>query len=110
MDLDTCVYLERMLGVNTAYDVVYGDFSEKARTVAKPLLSADEIRMLDERKGILISGRQRPIKIKMPPYFKIPSLSALTRKPPVKVETSCGDEKIKYLQFDERQAELPILT
>ena len=109
LDLDTCVYLERILGVNTVYDVVYGDFSERARTVAKPLLSADEIRMLDQRKGILISGHQRPIKIKMPPYFESPLLSELIRKPPAKIQTDYQNEKIEYLKFDERQAELPFI-
>ena len=103
LDLDTSTYLEKMLGTNTAYDVVYGDFSEKARTVAKPLLGANEIRMLPERKAILISGRQLPIKIKMMPYFKSTKLSALTKKSPAQICADVADGKIRYLEFDECQ-------
>lgn len=93
MDLETCLYLERVLGVNTAYDVAYGDFSEYARTVAKPLMTADEIRMLPNDKGILISGHKRPIQISMKPYFRIPRLKKLTEKAPAKIRETVGDRK-----------------
>lgn len=82
LDLETCLYLEQVLGKSTAYDVAYGDFSEKARTISKPLMTADEIRMLPESESILISGHNLPMKIKMLPYFRIPALNKLTLKAP----------------------------
>ena len=85
--------------------MIDGDFSEKARTVAKPLLSVDQIRMLPKDGLILISGRQKPIKIKMPPYYESPALSALTCKSPVDIAVDYGDEKVEYLKFDAGRAE-----
>jgi len=32
-------------------------------------MSVDQIRMMKEDQAILISGRQKPIKLKMPAYF-----------------------------------------
>ncbi|WP_169742998.1 type IV secretory system conjugative DNA transfer family protein [Desulfobacter vibrioformis] len=100
MDLETCLYLERVLGVNTAYDVVYGDFSENARTVAKPLMTADEIRMLPKDKGILISGAKRPILLNMKPYFRIPRLNKLTEKAQAEIRGAVGEG---------RKLELPLV-
>ena len=107
LDLDTCQYLERVLGMNTVYDVVYGDYSEKARTVAKPLLSADEIRMLPKDKGILISGHKLPMKMKMPPYFKNAVLNKLTQKTPAEIKMNFPDKMIQHLQFFEQPEVLP---
>lgn len=77
--------------MNTAYDVVYGDFSENTRTVAKPLMTADEIRMLPKDKGILISGAKRPILLNMKPYFRIPRLNRLTEKAPAEIRGAVGE-------------------
>ncbi len=115
LDLESVTHLEKVLGTSTAYDVVYGEFNEKARTFAKPFSSADEIRMLDMRKGILISGHQRPIKI--PPISRLPpSHSAHAKKTLAEIQPNESVEKIKYLHFDsrpvhapaKRQAELPV--
>ena len=46
LDQETCEYLERALGQNTVYDTYYAGVSEHARVMGKPLLRADEIRML----------------------------------------------------------------
>jgi len=99
LDLETCAYLERVLGQNTEYDTVFGGVDDKARTVGRPLMSADEIRMMDEKEGILISGRQRPIKMKMPAYFRNSRLQAMTEKEPFAVEVDYRGEKVEYLNL-----------
>jgi type IV secretion system protein VirD4 len=100
LDLETCAYLERVLGNNTAYDVVYGDFSENARTVAKPLLSVDEIRMLPQDKAILISGHHKPIKFAMPAYFENAEFNKLSQKKPFVFSGEGQREEVRFLQFD----------
>jgi type IV secretory pathway TraG/TraD family ATPase VirD4 len=99
LDLETCTYLEKVLGHNTEYDTPFGGSNEKARTIAKPLMTADEIRMLSEKEGLLISGRERPIKIKLPPYFKDARLNTLSQKKPIEITLDYSGEKVDYLQF-----------
>lgn len=70
LDLETASYVERLLGSSTVYDVAYGDFSETARTLAQPLEAADKVRMLEEDKAILVSGRQLPAKLRLLPFWE----------------------------------------
>ncbi len=70
LDLETALYLEQALGRTTEYDTTFGGISEASRTVGVPLLRADEIRMLPEGEAILLSGRERPVRLKMPGYFE----------------------------------------
>ena len=100
LDLETCSYLERVLGKNTVYDVVYGDFSEKARTVAKSLLSVDEIRMLPKHKAVLVSGHHKPVKMNMPAYFESAEFNKMAQKNPVEIETKEVKGEIRWLRFD----------
>ena len=99
LDLETCTYLERVLGQNTEYDTVFGGVDDKARTVGRPLLSADEIRMMDEKEGILVSGRQRPVKMKTPAYFRHPQLRPLTEKETAEVQLDYTNETVEYLEI-----------
>ena len=69
LDLETCQYLEKMLGVYTEYDRVSGS-DEYINTVSKPLMRADEIRMLPKNRAIFISGDKKPALLKMKPYFQ----------------------------------------
>ena len=71
LDLETCTYLERILWKTTVQETVEDETNEKWKTitVGKPLMSVDQIRMMKEDQAILISGRQKPIKLKMPAYF-----------------------------------------
>jgi len=91
LDLETTVYIERVLGKNTLYDTPFGGSDDRARTVAVPLMSADQIRMLKSAEGILISGRMRPAKLKMPAYFENPQLRRYSEKTVAYVRT---EEKI----------------
>lgn len=80
LDLDTTVYIERVLGKNTLYDTPFGGSDDRSRTVAVPLMSADQIRMLKNAEGILVSGRNRPVKLRMPAYFENPTLRQYSEK------------------------------
>ena len=42
LGLKICEDVEKLLGKNTVYDTVTGGMSEKARTVAQPLMSSDD--------------------------------------------------------------------
>jgi type IV secretory pathway TraG/TraD family ATPase VirD4 len=99
LDLETCQYIERVLGTQTEYDTVFGGFTEKAQTIAKPLLSADKIRMLNRSQGILISGRELPIKINMPPFFKYGKWNKLTKIPPTKMDFDYTGEMVRFLNL-----------
>lgn len=74
LDLQSCKYLEQILGSNTKYDTVTvsGDIrlDDQVRTVSTPLMRLDEIRMLPDDEAILISGSKKPAKFRMIPYYK----------------------------------------
>ena len=72
LDLETCEYLEKVLGSNTAYDLFMstGAINDNARTVEIPLMRSHEIRMLPDDEAIFISTNKKPIKLKMLPYHK----------------------------------------
>ena len=81
LDLETALYVEQVLGQNTEYDTTFGGIDEQARTIATPLLRADEVRRLPRDEAILVSGRERPAKIIVPPAFSLPSLRPFLQKP-----------------------------
>jgi type IV secretory pathway TraG/TraD family ATPase VirD4 len=97
LDLETCTYLERVLGRSTEYERE----EENSRIVGKPLLTSDQIRRLKKSKAVLISGNKRPVKIKMKPFFKHLRLKKLTEKPSYQMKTEYSNETIKYLTFSE---------
>lgn len=101
-DLETCQYLETILGQKTEYDTTFGGIDDKAKPVGRPLMMADEIRMLEEYEGILISGRERPIKLAMPPYFLNPQLHALSEKRPYEINLEYQNEQVAFLEFEEK--------
>ncbi len=101
LDLETTQYIERVLGQNTEYDTTFGGIDDRARTIAVPLMSADQVRMLKDSEAILISGRQRPAKIKMQPYFRHSLLRTLAKKSPAPLYDSQPDESVCYLPFDQ---------
>ena len=85
LDADTCRFVAEVLGENTLYDTTFGGFDDHSRTIAKPLLSASEVRMLPPEQGILVSNRQKPVQVHIPPYYKTAlkkycSVRAVTRE------------------------------
>lgn len=99
LDLETCRQLEGVLGARTAFDTETGEVEPHARSVGKPLLSADEIRMLPKDAAILISGRERPARLHMPPYFASSHLRGLAAKPPVDLRFDYSREEVRFLSL-----------
>jgi type IV secretory pathway TraG/TraD family ATPase VirD4 len=100
LDLETALYVEQALGQNTEYDTTFGGIDDRARTLAVPLLRADELRMLRADDAVLISGRQRPVRLPMPPYFVVPSLRELSEVPPPAWRESAAGEEPRFLDLD----------
>jgi len=99
LDLETTEYIEKSLGKNTEYDTVFGGIDHRSRTIGVPLMSSDQVRMLRASEGILISGRERPIKLRMPPYFQVPAWKRLTEKPPAKPSLPSPIDQVEYLDL-----------
>lgn len=99
LDLETAFYVEQALGQNTEYDTTFGGIDDRARTLAVPLLRADEMRRLRGEAAVLISGRQRPVRIEMPPYFLIPSLRQFTEISPAPFRTPSVGGVPDFLDF-----------
>ena len=99
LDLETARYVEQALGQNTEYDTLFGGVDEDARTLSVPLIRADEMRMLRAQEAVLISGRQRPARLNMPPYFSVPSLRELTEIPPAETPRTDIDQDTPRLNF-----------
>lgn len=82
LDLETCEYLEKVLGASTSYDLFMstGAINDNARTVSIPLMRSHEIRMLPDDEAIFITTNKKPIKLKMLPYYKNKSLVRMTKQ------------------------------
>lgn len=100
LDLKTTASLERVLGHNTAFDNETGFYDESARTIAKPLMTSDQIRMMKRNHALLISGSQKPVKLTMKPYFSYPELLRLTKKTPFRPQFHYTDESIRWLDLE----------
>jgi len=99
LDLETSRYIEGLLGQSTEYDTMFGGIDERARTVGVPLMRSDHVRMMKGKKAVLISGSRRPVRLNMPPYFEVPSLKRLTRKPLAPVVGTHSAEDVAYLDL-----------
>lgn len=65
------------LGRNTEYETTFGRIDERARTIGVPLLAADETRMLRASERVLISGQERPVRIRAPELSFAPDVHKL---------------------------------
>lgn len=106
VDLETAEYVEQILGETTVYETTFGGISEAAHTLEKPLLSADEVRRLGPQDAILVSGAERPAQLRMPPFFEVPALDALSKKLPVELEIGGDFSSPKFLDFEKSQVRL----
>jgi len=73
LDLETCTYLEQVLGKTTESGAVKEGRGEDVQmtTTGKPLMSADRVRMMGWDEAVLVSGARLPVKLKMKPYFRV---------------------------------------
>jgi len=72
-------------------------YSERRQSVAKPLQSPDEIRMMKSDQAIIISDNKPPIKIKMPWFSDVPSLNKLTKKNPAYLNFDYSNDEFKKM-------------
>jgi type IV secretion system protein VirD4 len=80
LDPQTALEVERQLGTETVAELAWG---ENTRRLGKPLLRAEEIRRMPSSRGILISGRERPVYVKLPACYEVPAwLRAMEIPPP----------------------------
>lgn len=108
LDQATCEQLERGLGQNTVYDTYYAGVSERARVMGRPLMRADEIRMLGDAEAILISKNQRPVRLTMPAFHEVDELLSRSRVRPAPLPSQHGGTDVGFLPFSaDAQPELP---
>lgn len=99
LDAETCRSLEQALGQNTVYDTYYEGVSEHARVLGVPLKRADEIRMLPQDQAILLSGREPPALLTIPPYYRVPELLEQSQMSPFPLPQGTGHE-VSYLPLE----------
>ena len=104
LDVETCQYLSRALGNTTVYDSPFVNlypfnmgYPENRQSVAKPLKSPDEIRMMKSDQAIIISDNKPLIKIKMPWFSDVPNLNKLTKKTPAYLNLDYTNKKFSHL-------------
>jgi type IV secretory pathway TraG/TraD family ATPase VirD4 len=78
-----------------------GEESDTARDMAigRSLLTADEIRTMNDNQAVFIHGNKRPVMLKMTPFFKHRGLLTRTR---IKVNTKLQsqiDSSLDYLSL-----------
>ena len=97
LDDGTCERLERALGQNTVYDTYYAGVSERARVLGRPLMRADEIRMMADDQAILLSANKRPVRLTMPAFHEVDELLRRSRRPPAPLPTHDGGTEVSFL-------------
>ena len=100
LDVETCRYVEQALGQNTEYDTLYQGISEYARTVAQPLMRSDQVRMMQDQQGVLISGNHAPVLFDCLPYYQVPLWQKQTAIAPAPFPVSCVDDQLLYLPLE----------
>jgi len=93
-DMETCEQVERWLGATTAYDAPPDVALEHGRQVGKPLMHAAEIRTMPSHAAILISSRQHPVRLHIPPFYRIPRLNRLGQKKPATLAFDYSQEQV----------------
>lgn len=103
MDLESATYLERVLGRSTAQEMVREEGKATGRTITegKPLMTADQIRMMAANSAVLVSGAYPPVLLNMPPYFQNRHMRRQTKKPPVSLKKDYTGEAVSYLEIDQ---------
>lgn len=101
LDAETCRSLEQALGQNTVYDTYYEGVSEHARVLGVPLKRADEIRMLPPDQAILLSGREPPALLTIPPYYRVPELLEQSQMSPFPLPQGAAGA-VSYLPLEGR--------
>ena len=66
-----------------------------------PLKRADEIRMLPPDQAILLSGREPPALLTIPPYFRVPELLEQSRMSPFPLPQGAAGA-VSYLPLEGR--------
>ena len=77
--LQTAKELEEMIGRTEAVDA-------NGRTIVKPLMLAEDVRQLDAKQALIISGNRKPFKVNLRAYFEQPFMNIKTKKKPVRCE------------------------
>ena len=103
---EACQRLEKALGTRSQVDNQFGGIDDQARSVAKPLLHMDEIRMLKDDQAIVISGNKLPALIKTQGIWQDKALWRASKQEPVKLKFS-GHTKMSYLALrSEKESQL----
>lgn len=70
-DLETAAYTEKLLGRCTVETLSRNGKGEVSRSqTARPLLMADELRVLKDNQQIVFVGNHHPVRLKKTPYWK----------------------------------------
>lgn len=59
------------------------------------------IRMIEEHTGILISGRERPDHLKLPPFYDTARLSKLSKIPAPVLNFDHQKNSVQWIPFEE---------
>ena len=84
LNLETCQDLERILGRQTLED------RDTGRQFSRSLMTADEIRTMDDHKGVLVSGNSHPAKLRMKPFYKRRKFNRYSKIPPPEIVGSAN--------------------
>lgn len=101
LDLDTCRYLQGVLGNQTVTEKPE-DGKGVTRMIGRPLMSVDDIRMMPADEALLITGRQKPVRLTLLPFFRNSRLIPLTKLPPYPIAAaSKADDTVPLLELGE---------
>ncbi|PCI26894.1 MAG: hypothetical protein COB67_09680, partial [SAR324 cluster bacterium] len=82
MSLESCKEVERLLGQATIEDIDFWTQIKEA-PYGRSLLTAQEIRTMENGKGIFVHGNELPIQLDMIPYYTNSNLNCYTEIPPL---------------------------
>jgi len=93
---ETTKELESLLGK-------YEYLGEKGEKVVRPLLTNDEIRTIKSNRALIICGNQKPIMVKLTPYYKNSRFRAYSNYESIEPESEVASQVVPILELDEMQ-------
>lgn len=90
---ETTKRISEMLGTTPAHYSVDGKPNVKER----PLMTAQEVRTMRDREALYIYSNQRPLKIRLLPFYKSRRMRKLTQIPAPEIQNGLSEVELHYL-------------
>ena len=95
-DLELASNLEKMFGQKEVRKELNGQYHYEKENV----MSVSEIRTIKDNEAIFFSANEKPLKMKVKPYYKDFMFNTYSKMPPLKVQNQNINDEIEYIDLE----------